>query len=285
MKLVQSIKQMCGVSKEIKLKGKTIGFVPTMGALHEGHLSLIRQAGKENDLVVVSVFVNPIQFGPKEDFKQYPRDLKKDSLLCRKVGVDIIFYPSVRDMYLGSYKTYVCVRHLSDVLCGKFRPTHFKGVTTVVAKLFNIIQPDIAYFGQKDAQQTIIIKKMVYDLNMPIKIKVMPTVRENDGLAMSSRNVYLSADERRDALVLYQALSLARDLIRKGNINSSKIIKKMRQLINKKKNAKVEYISIVDLEDLNSVNKIRDDVLVALAVRMAKIRLIDNIIVKQGRDG
>jgi len=265
----------------IKLKDKTIGFVPTMGALHHGHLSLMRQAVKDNDIVVVSIFVNPTQFGPKEDFKKYPRNLKQDARLCRKVGVDIIFYPDAKEIYPDNYKTYVFVSELSDCLCGEFRSGHFKGVATVVAKLFNIVQPDVAYFGQKDVQQAIIIKKLVSDLNIPLKIEVLPTVRERDGLAMSSRNMYLNPGERKDALILYRALNLAKDLIRKGDVNSANIIQRMRRLISKKKSAKVQYISIVDLEDLKPIHKIKDKALVALAAWIGKTRLIDNIIVKK----
>ncbi len=279
MKIIRSIKEMSNFSQMMHIKGKTIGFVPTMGALHEGHLTLIRQVHKENDIVVVSIFVNPIQFGPKEDYRRYPRNLKLDAQLCEKAGADVIFCPEAQQMYPGSYKTYVIVEDLSDCLCGKLRPGHFKGVATVVTKLFNIVNPDIAYFGQKDAQQAIIVKKTVGDLNIPVQIKVMPTIREKDGLAMSSRNAYLNKEERQDATVLYQALILAKNLIREGNINASDIIRKMRQLINKKKRAQIQYISIVDLKDLKPVDKIRDKVLVALSVWIGKTRLIDNIVV------
>ena len=279
MKIIRSIKEMSNFSQMMHIKGKTIGFVPTMGALHEGHLTLIRQVHKENDIVVVSIFVNPIQFGPKEDYRRYPRNLKLDAQLCEKAGADVIFCPDAQQMYPDSYKTYVIVEDLSDCLCGEFRPGHFKGVATVVTKLFNIVNPDIAYFGQKDAQQAIIVKKTVEDLNIPVQIKVMPTIREKDGLAMSSRNAYLNKEERQDATVLYQALILAKNLIREGNINASDIIRKMRQLINKKKRAQIQYISIVDLKDLKPVDKIRDKVLVALSVWIGKTRLIDNIVV------
>jgi pantoate--beta-alanine ligase len=279
MKIIYGITQMRKISKTLKAKKKTIGLVPTMGALHEGHLSLIHTGVKENNIVIVSIFVNPVQFGPKEDFNKYPRDLKRDVQLCKKEGVDIIFYPNIKEMYPGKYKTYVVVDVLSDVLCGRFRPGHFKGVATVVTKLLNIVDPDIAYFGQKDAQQGIIIKKMAEDLNMPVKIKVMPTVREEDGLAMSSRNIYLSHDERKDAVVLYQALNLARKLIKQGEKDSLGIIGKMEELINKKNSAKVQYISIVDIEDLKPVDKIKNKVLIALAVWIGKTRMIDNLIV------
>jgi pantoate--beta-alanine ligase len=279
MKIIRSIKEMSGFSEKLHSKGKTIGFVPTMGALHKGHLSLIRQAHKENDIVVVSIFVNPIQFGPKEDYRRYPRNLRLDAQLCRGEGADIIFFPDREQIYPANFKTHVSVSDLSDVLCGKFRPGHFKGVATVVTKLFNIVRPDIAYFGQKDAQQAIIIKKLASDLNIPIRIKVMLTVREKDGLAMSSRNTYLNERERQDAAVLYQALILAKSLIKRGEVDSSGIIRKMRRLINKKKSACVQYISIVKHKDLKPLDKIRGKILIALSVWIGRNRLIDNIIV------
>jgi len=250
-----------------------------MGALHVGHLSLIRCARRENDFVVVSIFVNPVQFGPREDFKKYPRSLRQDARLCRKEGVDIIFYPDAKEMYPANFRTYVTVGGLSDVLCGRFRPGHFKGVATVVTKLFNIVQPDVAYFGQKDAQQAIIIRRLVCDLNIPVKIKVMPTIRQKYGLALSSRNVYLNQDERKDAGVLYQALNLAKNLVRQGLRGSSEIMQKMKQLINKKKSTKIQYVSIVDLIDLKPIGNIKDKVLIALAVWVGRTRLIDNMIV------
>lgn len=279
MRIIRSIKQMQQVSRQIRQKDQSIGFVPTMGALHEGHLSLIRRARKDNDIVAVSIFVNPTQFGAGEDFKKYPRVLKQDAALCKKEGVDLIFSPSTEAMYTQDHKTHVYVEHLSGRLCGKFRPGHFRGVATVVTKLFNIVQPNTAYFGQKDAQQAVIIKKMVKDLNMPLEIKVLPTVREESGLAMSSRNKYLSAQEKKDAVVLYQALRLADRLIKQGNRNYLGIIKQMRRLIAGKKNISVQYISIVNLEDLLPVKRIKGKILIALAAHIGKTRLIDNIIV------
>ena len=279
MRIVSSLKTIRTLTERLKIKGKSIGFVPTLGALHQGHLSLIRQAAAENDIVVVSIFVNPIQFGPKENYRRYPRNLRLDARLCRREGADVIFFPDAQQMYTGNYKTYVIVQDLSDVLCGKFRPGHFKGVATVVTKLFNIVAPDIAYFGQKDAQQAIIIKKVVEDLNIPVRIKVMPTVREEDGLAMSSRNAYLNKEERRDAAVLYQALILAKNLIKQGSVDSSGIIRKMRRLINKKKSACIQYISVVKHKDLQPMDKIRGKVLIALSVWIGKTRLIDNIVI------
>jgi len=280
VKIIRNIKEMVTVSKEYRKKNKTIGFVPTMGALHQGHLSLIRQARKDNDVVVVSIFVNPTQFSPREDFKKYPRNLKKDARLCKQEGADIIFCPDAKQMYPVNYHTYVTVEKLSEVLCGKSRPGHFKGVATVVAKLFNIVNPDIAYFGQKDAQQAIIIKKMFADLSLPVEIKVMPTVREKDGLALSSRNVYLNKQERKDAVVLSQSLNMAKHLIKRKILDSRKIIKKMNELIKAKKTAKIDYISIVDLKNLEPINRIREGCLIALAVRVGRTRLIDNIILK-----
>jgi len=279
MKIIRSIKQMQKVSRKIRQKGKSIGFVPTMGALHQGHLSLIRRARKDNNIVVVSIFVNPTQFGPKEDFEKYPRVFKQDAALCKKEGVDLIFSPSTEAMYTQDHKTHVYVEHLSGRLCGKFRPRHFRGVATVVTKLFNIVQPNTAYFGQKDTQQAAIINKMVQDLNMPLKIKVLPTVREESGLALSSRNKYLSAQQKNDAAVLYQALNLAGRLIKQGNCNYQSIIQKMRAAISKKKDIGVQYISIVNLEDLLPVKRVKGKVLIALAAHIGKTRLIDNIII------
>lgn len=277
MVIIKEINKIRKIIKEQRKKQKKIGFVPTMGALHEGHLSLIRKARQENDYVVVSIFVNPAQFAPKEDLKRYPRPIKKDLLLCRKQGVDFVFYPSAKEMYPENFGTYVEVKGLNNLLCGRSRPGHFRGVATVIAKLFNIVQPDIAYFGQKDAQQTIIIKRMVCDLNMPVKIKVMPTVRERNGLALSSRNLYLNQEERKDALVLRESLELAKKLIRMGERDAGRIISLTRQLISKNKTAKVDYIAIVDNQSLKPVKRITKDCLIALAVRIGRTRLIDNI--------
>ena len=279
MKILRDIKKMQALASGIKKRSESIGFVPTMGALHEGHLSLMRLARQENDYVIVSIFVNPVQFGPREDFKKYPRSLQRDSLLCKNQGVDFIFYPQLDSMYPADYKTYVSVEGLSQRLCGHFRPGHFRGVVTVVTKLFNIVQPMRAYFGQKDAQQVTVIKKMVSDLNIPVQIRVLPTLREDDGLAMSSRNSYLSQAERIQARVLFQALCLAKDLIRKGNHNPASIIAKMRRLIKEKKSASIQYIFAVDPQTLEPVKKIKGKVLVVLAVYIGETRLIDNIVV------
>ena len=280
MEIYRSAKTLAVKIESLKRRRKTIGFVPTMGYLHEGHLSLMRRARKDADRVVVSIFVNPIQFGPKEDFRRYPRDLKRDLGLCKKEKVDIVFIPQVDAMYRNGFSTYVNVENLTNRLCGASKPGHFKGVTTVVAKFFNIVRPDVVYFGQKDAQQVIAIKKMIEDLDMPIKIRMMPIVREKDGLAMSSRNLYLSAEERRQALSLYRSLKLAKDLRKKGERNPKKIANRMRKVITAEKNPKIDYISIVDLENLKDVDRIPRKALVALAVRIGKTRLIDNVILR-----
>ncbi|KPK98616.1 MAG: pantoate--beta-alanine ligase [Omnitrophica WOR_2 bacterium SM23_72] len=280
MRIIRNIKEMTRAAQKRRLQGDSIGFVPTMGALHAGHLSLIRRCRRENDFTVVSIFVNPTQFSPREDYRKYPRNLIQDARACQEEGVDIIFFPDAKDMYPKPFRTFVEVEGLSELLCGHFRPGHFRGVTTVVAKLFQIVQPDIAYFGQKDAQQAIIIRKMVEDLSMPVQIKVMPIVRERDGLALSSRNQYLNASERKDAVVLHQALNLAKDSLRRRETDASRVIQSMRTLIQKKKSARVDYISIVDLQNLKPLKKIRGKALVALAVWIGKTRLIDNAIVK-----
>lgn len=280
MKTFRSIKKTTEYIKNLKKKGKTIGFVPTMGYLHEGHLSLMRASRKECDISVISIFVNPTQFGSSEDYRKYPRDFRRDEKLARQVGVDIIFYPNRRSMYPSGFRTRVNVKGITEVLCGISRPGHFQGVTIVVTKLFNILQPDIAYFGQKDAQQSIVIKMMVKDLNMPIKIKMLPIIREADGLAISSRNTYLSKEERKDALVLYQSLKKAAMLVKKGEKRASKIKNIMRNMIRAKKKARIDYISIVDTENLREQKLIKKGTLIALAVWMGKTRLIDNTIIR-----
>jgi len=279
MKIVRGIKEMRDLSRKAREEKKRVGFVPTMGALHKGHLSLIRRAREENGAVFVSIFVNPIQFGPKEDYRRYPRNLKADARLCGQAGADAIFFPDERSMYSAGHGTHVCVEGLSDILCGKLRPGHFKGVTTVVAKLFNIVDPDTAYFGQKDAQQAVIVKKMSGELNMPVTIKVLPTVREKDGLAMSSRNAYLNDRERSDAAVLFQALTLAKDLLKRRFNDTSLIVRKMKELINSKRSVKIQYVCVVDPRSLRPLHKITGKALVMLAVKIGGVRLIDNIMV------
>jgi pantoate--beta-alanine ligase len=283
MKVIKSIKILKDELKKLKLKGKSIGFVPTMGALHNGHLALIKEARKENDIVVVSIFVNPTQFGPNEDYLRYPRPFKEDVKKCKEAEVDYIFAPDVETMYPDDYLTFVKVEKLSDILCGAFRKNHFRGVATVVLKLFNIVKPDIAYFGLKDYQQFIIIKKMIEDLNLDIKIKGIPTVRDLDGVALSSRNTYLSKEEREEATLLYKSLLGAKDLILNGERNSKKIKKFIYKKLTsgkiiKKKN--IDYISIVHPEKLEELKYIEKEAVIALAVWVGKARLIDNIKIK-----
>ncbi|MFW6131800.1 MAG: pantoate--beta-alanine ligase [Candidatus Aminicenantaceae bacterium] len=280
MKTIKTIELMQNEIKKIKSQQKTVGFVPTMGNLHEGHLSLIRKCLKIADVTVVSIFVNPTQFGPGEDFKQYPRNIEKDSEILSREGIDYLFYPDSKEMYPEDYKTYVKVHDLQDKLCGQFRTGHFKGVCTIVLKLFNIINPDISFFGQKDAQQAVIIKQMVKDLNLNIKIHVLPIIREKDGLALSSRNKYLNKEERQAALVLSKSLKKARNLIDNGEKKSSLIINKMGKIIETEPLARIDYIDIVNLETLNSVDRINNQILIALAVFVGKVRLIDNTIIR-----
>jgi pantoate--beta-alanine ligase len=281
MKIVETISRMSTLVKIAKKEGKTIGFVPTMGYLHEGHLSLARAAKKHTDVVVMSIFVNPLQFGPNEDLSKYPRDFKRDEEMARLAGVDILFYPSEKEMYPEGYSTYVEVKGLSETLCGLSRPGHFKGVATIVAKLFGIVRPDIAYFGQKDAQQVAVIRKMASDLNMAIEIMAMPIVREKDGLAMSSRNSYLSESERKDASVLHQSLLKAESMIRSGEKDSKKLIRTVESMIRQKPSARIDYIAVVNEKDFKDMDTITGNSLVALAVFIGKTRLIDNIIVRK----
>jgi len=279
MVIAKTIKHVRKIIFAAKQKNKTIGFVPTMGALHYGHLSLVRAARKNCDFVVVSIFINPTQFGPKEDFRKYPRQFNQDKRLLEIEKVDLVFYPSAAEMYLKDSSTYIKEVYLSEPLCGSTRPGHFRGVCTVVAKLFNIIEPDIAYFGQKDYQQARVVKRMVRDLNFPVKIKIFPTLRERSGLAMSSRNAYLDQKARGDALVLFESLKLAKKLVKEGERDPKKIINKIRKLIISIKNAKIDYVEIVDAQSLRPVDKIKAKVAVVLAVYIGKIRLIDNVLV------
>ena len=263
-----------------KISRKSVGFVPTMGVLHEGHLSLVRESLRRTDCTVVSIFVNPTQFGPKEDLQEYPRDFEKDSALLEELGVDIVFVPDDQEMYPEGFKTYVDVTDLQDKFEGRSRPGHFRGVCTVVLKFFAIINPDIAYFGQKDAQQALIIKKMVRDLNLDVKIQVLPTVREEDGLALSSRNVYLTKDQRKAALCLVESLRETNRLIEAGEKDPRIIKSEMTRLIDAEPLASVDYIAIVDLENLDPLDKIEGEALIAVAVFFGKVRLIDNMIVR-----
>jgi pantoate--beta-alanine ligase len=280
MKVIQSPNRMQKICRDLKKKGRTIGFVPTMGYLHEGHLSLMRVAQKNSDVLVVSLFVNPTQFGPKEDFKKYPRNLRRDKRLLKELGCNYLFYPQLRDVYPERYETYIEVGKSTKDLEGACRPGHFKGVTTIVAKLFNIVMPDIAVFGQKDFQQAHVLKMMVKDLNFPVKILVAPTIREKSGLALSSRNSYLSDEERKEALSLYQSLNLAGKLIKAGERDSGIIKEKMKKLIQKEPETRIDYIAINDSETLEPIKKIRGNIVISLAVKIGNTRLIDNIILK-----
>jgi pantoate--beta-alanine ligase len=281
MKTLKRIDDIRNELKKYRRDNKTIGFVPTMGFLHEGHLSLIRRAAAENDIVVISIFVNPIQFGPNEDFERYPRDIERDAALAESCGTDIIFAPEAEEMYPNGFSSYVdSGEQLTSVLCGKSRPGHFKGVTTVLCKLFNLVAPDRAYFGQKDAQQTIVVKKMVKDLNFDIEIIVCPIVREQDGLAMSSRNAYLTADERRAAHSLNASLEAARQSVKAGERNVNKIKEQVRKRICKENGAEIDYIEIVDPESLEEVAEIHGGELIAIAVKFGRTRLIDNTILE-----
>jgi pantoate--beta-alanine ligase len=276
MKIVKTIAELRNLRPKL---AEPLGFVPTMGYLHEGHLALVQRAKKENQTVAVSIFVNPTQFGPKEDFKQYPRDPERDLALLKKGGADVIFMPSAEEMYPPNFDSWVEVGKITEKLEGTARPGHFRGVATVVAKLFNIVRPDRAYFGQKDAQQLLVIKKMTADLDMGVEVIAVPTVREPDGLAMSSRNTYLSAEERKQAVVLYQSLKLAQKLYADGEKDAKAIKAQMTALISQQPLAKIEYISIADADTLDELDVVKPPALVSMAVRFGKTRLIDNVVV------
>ena len=275
MKVIETIAEMKQLRQQIT---GPLGFVPTMGYLHAGHIAGVKRAREENSTVAVSIYVNPTQFGPSEDFDSYPRDTERDLSMLEKEKTDIVFMPSGDDMYPPNYDSWVEVGEISHRLEGASRPTHFRGVTTIVNKLFNIVQPTKAYFGQKDAQQVAVLKKMVKDLNMNLEIVVYPTVREPDGLAMSSRNSYLKPDERQAAAVLYQSLKLAEHLFKQGEKNAEKIRREMKELISKQPQADIDYISIADNETLEELTEVRPPALVSLAVKIGKPRLIDNIV-------
>jgi len=280
MKIVKSIRQMRMWTEGQRRRRATIGFVPTMGALHEGHRSLMREARKRSDAVVVSIFVNPTQFGPNEDFTRYPRDAKGDASLCRRENVAALFMPTADAIYPEGHDTKILVGRIGEVLEGAFRPGHFSGVATVVAKLFQMIRPDIAFFGHKDYQQTVVIKQLVRDLDFPVKIVVCPTVRENDGLAMSSRNRYLSAEERKASRVLFKALQKGRERIRQDEREAAAVRDAMALSIQKQPLARIEYAAIVDPDTLKEVVMIEGPVVLLLAVWIGKTRLIDNLWVK-----
>lgn len=270
-----------GVRNQVRAwrkEGLSVGLVPTMGYLHEGHASLIRAAREGNDRVVVSVFVNPMQFGPGEDLESYPRDLDKDSALCESLGVDLIFHPQPEEMYHEGFSTYVDMSVLTEELCGLSRPVHFRGVCTVVSKLFHIVTPDRAYFGQKDAQQLAIIRHMVDDLNMDLEIVGCPIIREEDGLAKSSRNTYLSPEERQAALVLSRSIFLGQKLVREGETDAGKLLEAMRELIAQESLARIDYVKAVDGRTMQPVESVQKPMLVAIAVYIGTTRLIDNFI-------
>lgn len=277
MKAIRTVEEMTAVGALLKSQDKTMGLVPTMGYLHEGHLSLVRESLKKADVTVVSIFVNPAQFSPSEDFQDYPRDMNRDSEILENLGVDFIFCPENDEMYSADYQTYVEVHDLQNRLCGESRPGHFKGVCTVVLKLFNVVQPDLAFFGQKDAQQVIILKKMIQDLNCNVNIVALPIVREDDGLALSSRNVYLNSDQRKAALCLYKSLQEARHMIASGELLTAPILQRMKEIILAGSETRIDYVAIVHADTLDPIEELTDNCLIALAVFVGKVRLIDNI--------
>lgn len=277
MKLVTKIAQMQAVTTDLK-KEKSIGFVPTMGFLHEGHVQLMREARANNDIVVVSIFVNPLQFGPNEDFDAYPRDIERDKKICEKEGVDYIFYPPVEEIYPGQMSVKVLVQDRTDVLCGESRPGHFDGVATVLTKLFHITQPDRVYLGMKDAQQVAVVSGLVTDFNFPLQLIPVDTVREEDGLAKSSRNVNLTAGERKEAPFLFKALQLAKEIIESGERNTEAIISEMKELIEKETSGEIDYIEIYSFPELEIVDELQGKIIIALAVKFSKARLIDNLV-------
>jgi len=280
MKFVKTINEARIVLKGLKELKKSVGIVPTMGYLHEGHISLVKRSVDENDITVLTVFVNPKQFGKNEDFDCYPRDVERDMRMAEEAGVDVFFAPEADEMYPEGYSTYVNVEGVTEGLCGVSRPGHFRGVATVVCKLFNIVEPDRAYFGQKDAQQAVVVKRMVKDLNMNVEIRVCPIIREKDGLAMSSRNVRLNAEERKSASLIYKSLSEASKLVNSGEKSSHRIVEKVSGILNSDPLIKVDYVEAVDAETLKPVNVISGRVLLAVAVKIGNTRLIDNMILE-----
>jgi len=276
--VITDIEEMRLWSKSKRLEGSSLGLVPTMGFLHKGHLSLVKRALKKADYLVVSIFVNPTQFGPGEDFNRYPRDIEEDAKKLEFLGAHVIFAPDLAAMYPEGYSTYVAVERVTEGLCGGSRPGHFRGVTTVVSKLFNIVMPDVAVFGQKDAQQLAVIRRMVRNLNMAVEIDAGPIIREDDGLAMSSRNMYLTPEERKQSAVLYRSLCAAEELVKSGITNPRDIIKKVREIIEEVTLAKIEYVEIVDIDDIKPVDNVTGGALLAVAVWFGTTRLIDNVI-------
>lgn len=277
----KNIAKVKKIVEETKKNNKTVSFIPTMGALHKGHLSLINKAKKESDYRVVSIFINPLQFGPSEDFKKYPRNIEQDKKLLKKHEVNLLFCPQADKIYTPDFSTFIQEKEISKKLCGKSRPGHFQGVTTIVTKLFNIVQPDLAYFGQKDYQQALIIKRMVRDLNFFVKIKIAPTIREKDKLALSSRNLYLKGKERKESRSIYQALLEAKQMIKNNESDPKKIINKAKKIIRKNSTASIDYIEVRDADNLGKIKKIKGKVFIGIAAYFGKTRLIDNIIVNK----
>ncbi|UCF44648.1 MAG: pantoate--beta-alanine ligase [Planctomycetota bacterium] len=282
MEVAKTIASVRELVKAARSRDQKIALVPTMGALHIGHIALMERAVKDCDYVVVSIFVNPTQFCPGEDLEKYPRPLDADLEICEQVGVDLVFTPTTEQMYGTANLTWVTVEKLTEPLCGRLRPGHFRGVTTVCAKLFSIVQPDIAYFGQKDGQQAIVIKKMVADLNMPLHVVVCPTVREPDGLAVSSRNQYLTEQQKKDAALIYKSLQNCKEMVEDGITDTKSIIAQMREILSQAPAIKIEYVSILDAETLQEIGSVDRLVLAAVAVRIGQARLIDNILVDVG---
>ena len=280
MKVISSIIDIKKISSDLRNSGKSIGFIPTMGALHMGHTSLMEKAKKDNDAVILSIFVNPTQFTAGEDYHNYPKDIEKDKIIASKSEVDYLFLPSADEMYPEGYKTFVNVEDITEPLCGKFRLGHFKGVATVVLKLFNIVKPKRAYFGEKDYQQLLVIRRMARDLNLDIEIINMPTIREKTGLAMSSRNRYLNQNEMVSAAAIYKALKISQEMVKDSERISQKIINEIERVIKSEDGIKIEYISICDPDTLEDMKIINDRALIAIAVRIGNARLIDNCMVE-----
>ncbi|BBB91953.1 pantothenate synthetase [Methylomusa anaerophila] len=283
--VIEKVAEMRAFITQARKQGKTIGFIPTMGALHEGHLTLMQEAKKCSDVVVASIFVNPTQFGPNEDYDAYPRTWPEDLEACSAVGVDVVFRPSVKEMYPNGWGTWVTVAGITDKLCGKSRPNHFRGVTTVVAKLFNIVQPDKAFFGQKDAQQVVVLTRMAQDLNMPVEIVMVPIVREPDGVAKSSRNSYLTAAERKSAPILYKSLCAAQQLVSQGEQSVQNIVAAVVRSIKSEPMATIDYVEIHSFPQLEEMAGLNQEALLAVAAKFGATRLIDNIILKPGERG
>ncbi|MBZ4686497.1 MAG: PanC [Clostridiales bacterium] len=280
MLLINKVLEIREHVKNAKKEGKKVGLVPTMGFFHDGHLELMRQARKECDVVIVSIFVNPTQFGPGEDYEDYPRDLERDMQLAEEVGVDVIFNPSVEEMYPDGFSTYVEVKGITGKLCGRSRPGHFKGVATIVTKLFNSVQPDVAFFGQKDAQQVLVIKKMVKELNIDVEIRTVPIVREEDGIAMSSRNLYLNDEERKAARILYRSIQKAQQKVQEGERDVNSLKGAVIDMISSEPLAKIDYVELLTYPELEEKDVLEGKMLLALAVKIGKARLIDNAILE-----